>query len=112
MDVSGEHQLDVLHSVFKVRLTEDGHPIQEEAQQYELGKTEEETEKGGVGGVGDNKAEAGKVVKQEDQCGRYSQGFLGEMITFIPTQHHYLSGFGEPPSQTLRQLYVYQLLWC
>ncbi|XP_064381837.1 endoplasmic reticulum-Golgi intermediate compartment protein 3-like [Halichondria panicea] len=33
MDVSGEHQLDVLHSVFKQRLTTDGQPITEEKPQ-------------------------------------------------------------------------------
>ncbi len=33
MDVSGDHQLDVLHSVFKQRLTMEGEPIKEEAPQ-------------------------------------------------------------------------------
>ena len=65
MDISGEHHLDVLHSVYKVRLTENGQPIHEEAEQYNLGagKEEEEEEKA------KDKKEA-VVKKEEDKCGR------------------------------------------
>ena len=66
MDVSGEHHLDVLHSVYKVRLSEDGQPIHEEAEQYDLGAVkEEETE-------AKEEGNAAKVVKKEaNSCGRY-----------------------------------------
>lgn len=46
MDISGEHHLDVLHSVYKTRLSENGQPIQEETEQYELGASKEGVEEG------------------------------------------------------------------
>ena len=65
MDVSGEHQLDVLHSVFKVRLTEDGRPIEEATQQYDLGAKEEEPKEE------DSNAVVKKMLnKPQDKCGR------------------------------------------
>lgn len=72
MDVSGEHHLDVLHSVYKTRLSENGQPVQEETEQYELGAPKEEAEEG----VGDKTEEKviPKVVKTDekaDKCGRY-----------------------------------------
>lgn len=75
MDVSGEHHLDVFHSVFKTRLSVDGQPIQEESEQYDLGaankedegaqKTAKETEK-------EEPAEEKEVKKEvkKDECGR------------------------------------------
>ena len=87
MDVSGEHHLDVLHSVYKTRLAEDGKPIAEEAEQYELGASnDEEPENRGEGGPGggglDEEGREGKqgeeqpiakdvVGKSEGKCGRY-----------------------------------------
>ena len=72
MDVSGEHHLDVLHSVFKVRLTHDGQPIHEEAEQYQLGESKEEDEDEKV-----NEEEAKKIKEKEekevDKCGRYKK---------------------------------------
>ena len=42
MDVSGDHQLDVLHSVYKQRLTMDGQPITEqEPEPIQMGPVEE-----------------------------------------------------------------------
>ena len=67
MDVSGEHQLDVLHSVFKQRLGLDGTPI-EEVEQYQMGGEEEE-------GGEEGKEREGDVMvagdKESDKCGRY-----------------------------------------
>ena len=68
MDVSGDHQLDVLHSVFKQRLGLDGAPIEEVAEQYQMGGGEEmEGEEG--------RERDGEVVvegdKQAKECGRY-----------------------------------------
>ena len=79
MDVSGEHHLDVLHSVYKIRLADDGSPIVEEAEQYELGASQEEEGGQEAGGEGGQEAggEGGKVIKtqevigkKEDKCGR------------------------------------------
>ena len=65
MDVSGEHQLDVLHSVFKQRLGLDGVPIEDEPEQYQMGG-EEGGEEGGerVGEVA--------VAGEKTECGRYT----------------------------------------
>lgn len=72
MDVSGEHHLDVLHSVFKIRLDDDGSPIVEEAEQYELGASQEEEEGGQeAGGEGGKEVKTQEVIgKKEDKCGR------------------------------------------
>ena len=82
MDVSGEHQLDVLHSIYKQRLSPEGQPINEIPEEIKLG-TEHDGEEGGEGGKknkeeeGDKKEE-GKppehenkaVAKKVDTCGR------------------------------------------
>ncbi len=61
MDVSGEHQLDVLHSVFKQRLTTDGQPItEEEPQPVAMG----------VGGNETTPTETAPVVVKDDVCER------------------------------------------
>lgn len=60
MDVSGEHQLDVAHSVFKQRLTLDGKRIEEEPEEYQIGEEEEEEEDG----------EGKKAVVESKKCGR------------------------------------------
>ena len=65
MDVSGEHQLDVLHSVFKQRLGLDGAPIEEVAEQYQMGGEGEE------GGEEGKVKEGEVVVAGEKDCGRY-----------------------------------------
>ena len=77
MDVSGEHHLDVLHSVYKTRLSEDGQPIHEETEQYELGASKEgEVEEGEVGNEMANNAksdvanDAKSDVNNEGKCGR------------------------------------------
>ena len=66
--MSGDHQLDILHSVFKQRLSLDGSPIEEEAEQYQMGG---EGEEGGEEG----KERVGDVVvggaNTEANCGRY-----------------------------------------
>ena len=62
MDVSGEHQLDVLHSVYKTRLSVDGQPIHEDTEQYEIGGTKE-----GDDVIADDK----QVEVEEKKCGRY-----------------------------------------
>ena len=59
MDVSGEHHLDVLHSVFKTRLSEDGKPIEDDTERYNLGATKE--------GEGEEGKEEGGVAKKEEQ---------------------------------------------
>ena len=41
MDVSGEHQLDVLHSMSKQRLTFDGNEVTEKAVKTQLARDEE-----------------------------------------------------------------------
>lgn len=67
MDISGEHHLDVLHSVYKIRLGEDGQPIVEEAEQYNLGASQDEGEEPSA------KPEVKVEVspkKEEDKCGR------------------------------------------
>lgn len=69
MDVSGEHQLDILHSVYKQRLTLDGAPIEEEPEQYQMGGEEEGEEKEGE--------KEGEVVEVKEECGRYSHGYMG-----------------------------------
>ena len=56
MDVSGEHQLDVLHSIYKQRLSPDGQPINEEPEQIKLGTESKET--------GDDKKD--EAAKQEE----------------------------------------------
>lgn len=71
MDISGEHHLDVLHSVYKTRLAEDGQPIQEDTEQYELGASKEDEE--GVVDKPEDKVIA-KDVKADEKagkCGRY-----------------------------------------
>lgn len=68
MDISGEHHLDVLHSVYKIRLSADGTPIQEEAVQYELGASQEEEEELNENG---EKKQKDTVIKKEEECGRY-----------------------------------------
>lgn len=40
MDVSGEHQLDVLHSMSKQRLTFDGKEVTEKAEKTQLARDE------------------------------------------------------------------------
>ena len=58
MDVSGEHQLDIAHSVFKQRMTLDGKYIEEEPEQYQVvGEEEEEDETA--------------VAVNKEKCGRY-----------------------------------------
>ena len=63
MDVSGEHQLDVLHSVFKQRLGLDGRPIEESAEVYQMGGEE---------GGEDGKEREGQVgvAPVKEGCGR------------------------------------------
>lgn len=77
MDISGEHHLDVLHSVYKTRLSQDGQPIHEETEEYELGasKEGEEKEEGMEGG--ENKPEDKVIAKDatsdgkiDGKCGR------------------------------------------
>ena len=69
MDVSGEHHLDVDHSVFKQRLTLEGEPIPEEPEQYQIGAgNEEEGENNGEGKEGGEKKEA---TKDLSKCERY-----------------------------------------
>ena len=63
MDVSGEHQLDVLHSVFKQRLATDGQPIEEPVEQYQMAGGEEGGEEGKEG-------EGQVAVAEEKKCGR------------------------------------------
>lgn len=58
MDVSGEHQLDIAHSVLKHRLSLNGSPIEEEPEQYQLGGEREEGEEEGE-------------EKGGDKCGRW-----------------------------------------
>ncbi len=68
MDVSGEHQLDVLHSVFKTRLSEKGEPVLEDTEKLDLGDGGE-----GEGGVDDSNKEPGNEVKEvkiPEKCGR------------------------------------------
>ena len=74
MDVSGEHQLDVLHSVFKQRLGLDGLPIEEVAEQYQMGGEGEEGGEEGKEGEGEVMV-AGD--KDSDKCRRY--------VVYIPT---------------------------
>lgn len=78
MDISGEHHLDVLHSVYKTRLSENGQPIHEETEQYELGASQEEGVQKGEGGVlkGDEKPEENVIAKKDtksdgQKCGRW-----------------------------------------
>ena len=76
MDVSGEHQLDVLHSVYKQRLTVDGQPItEEEPQPVEMGAEKE----GNVTTPTD-----APVVVKEEACGRYclSRDHSGVTVMF------------------------------
>ncbi len=61
MDVSGDHQLDVLHSVYKTRLSLDGQPISEATEQYKLGTVATDTE----GKNTDTKQE-----EKKPECGR------------------------------------------
>lgn len=65
MDVSGDHQLDVLHSVYKTRLSMDGNPISEPTEEYNLGTVAAQTD-------GDNSDKKEEDEKQEgrDKCGR------------------------------------------
>lgn len=66
MDVSGEHHLDVLHSVYKTRLSEDGQPIHEDTEQYELGASKEDEGEEGEEVAKDVKSDA----DDEGKCGR------------------------------------------
>ena len=59
MDVSGEHQLDVLHSIYKQRLTPEGQAINEQPEEIKLGTEHEE------GGDG-----------EDNDCGRDRQVHL------------------------------------
>ena len=67
MDVSGEHHLDVLHSVFKTRMSPEGVPITDDTQQYELGASEEGEEEAKQE---DENKEKELVKKEEGECGR------------------------------------------
>lgn len=72
MDVSGEHHLDVDHSVFKQRLTLEGEPIPEEPEQYQIGAgNEEEGEDNGEGEEGGEKKEKKEATKEMSKCERY-----------------------------------------
>ena len=74
MDVSGAHQLDVLHSVFKTRLSPDGQPIHEETQKIELGTGKEEEKEGeekNKEGEKKVEGESKEEKKEEKKCGRY-----------------------------------------
>ena len=68
MDVSGDHQLDVLHSVYKTRLSPDGARVSMPTQQIELGtaatggRTEEEEEE-----------PSKQMQKQDDSPGKDSE---------------------------------------
>ena len=82
MDVSGEHQLDVLHSIYKQRLTPEGQPINEQPEEIKLGAEHEEEGQEGAPPAGENKEgeKQGKppqdnkqVAKKEDACGRYGK---------------------------------------
>lgn len=91
MDVSGEHQLDVLHSIYKQRLTPEGQPINEQPEEIKLGAEHEEEGQEGAppGGAGEENKEGeaakkqggeGKppqdnkqIAKKEDACGRYGK---------------------------------------
>ena len=70
MDVSGEHQLDVEHSVYRQRISESGVLIEETAQQYQMDGEE---------GAGPDTAEpAGdKLTINTDiaaqECGRFDK---------------------------------------
>ena len=64
MDVSGEHQLDVLHSVFKQRLGLDGEPIEETVEKYQMGGEGEE------GGEKGREGEGQVAVATKGECGR------------------------------------------
>ena len=91
MDVSGEHQLDVLHSIYKQRLTPEGQPINEQPEEIKLGAEHEEEGQEGAPPAGENKeGEAAKkqgegkppqddkqVAKKEDACGRYGKLKVG-----------------------------------
>ena len=79
MDVSEEHQLDVLHSIYKQRLSPDGQPINEEPEEIKLG--EEHNEKGEENKEGTKKEEEEnkekELIKKEEEkavakkeCGR------------------------------------------
>ena len=88
MDVSGEHQLDVLHSIYKQRLTPEGQPINEKPEEIKLGAEHEDKEQEGpaadAAAGGENKEGAAakqqgdskpgednkQVAKKEDACGR------------------------------------------
>lgn len=62
MDVSGEHQLDVLHSMFKQRLTLEGAPIIDEPPTKAVLASEDDQFDEAVGVVLNSTAQA--------QCGR------------------------------------------
>ena len=81
MDVSGEHQLDVLHSIYKQRLTPEGQPINEKPEEIKLGAEHEDEQEGAAGeenkdgaakreGEGKPAEENKQVAKKEDVCGR------------------------------------------
>ncbi len=78
MDVSGEHQLDVAHSVLKQRLTLDGKPIEEEPEEYQIGGEEEEGEGERKEGEGKVEREVKAVVENKVKCGRSVFGCVCE----------------------------------
>lgn len=70
MDVSGEHHLDVLHSVFKTRMSPEGVPITDDTQQYELGASEEGEQEAKQEDEDKEKDDKELVKKEEGKCGR------------------------------------------
>ena len=78
MDVSGEHHLDVDHSVFKQRLTLEGEFIAEEPEQYQIGagheEDGEEEEEGGEKKEGEEKKKGGgekrEAKEDKNKCER------------------------------------------
>ena len=79
MDVSGEHQLDVLHSIYKQRLSPEGEPINEKPEEIKLGAKHEEGGEGedkekaaqdGAKQEAEKKEEKKEVANLKDTCGR------------------------------------------
>ena len=78
MDVSGEHQLDVLHSIYKQRLSPQGEPINEKPEEIKLGAEHEgegegeDKEKASQEGAKQEaeKEEKKEVANPKDVCGR------------------------------------------
>ena len=65
MDVSGEHQLDVLHSIYKQRLSHEGEPINEKPEEIKLG--EEHKDKGEENKEGEKKEEEKKDEEEKKE---------------------------------------------